>query len=620
MNRTLDGAAALLLVMLAAIPARGQVPLVVGSIRDQHGSVVAGATVTGQTLGGERPAAISDSAGTFALHAPGIVSVVIRCRYCRSTTVAVRPDEPVVAIVRRYDALSADSPTPNDLENLPYGHVESAVALRPFTLLSQSSAPYPGSVLSDRGLSSTGSLLVDDGAPNYDIVSGESPYGLLPAQYEQSGLMRDAANAFAYGDQAAGGIVELDPFASGSSPEVATIGSDTIARAQGSDSASVALGSFSNDQESRQRGDVSANWPLPAEESLAIAAGSEEGREYESPASPFAGSFSFADADFTDPRALNLSISAVTDRGDYALGENGYPVSAAWSDSGFAASVHSNGSVVAFADAGVRSSTGFYDAQALQYPLPRVAASLEQTRADAGLTASGNDYDVTAGVGAFWFDYAGGTYGLSQPATTALAVPSLQAQLFPNDKWSLQLQGSGSLTLPTFVDQYLFADGEPMPVQLQRNALAAAALTYTDDARVRFTFEDASENVAGASSGKITSAGLSAIWQIAPAISLRAWTMHVTDTVPFYDALSPYGALAYGNAAPTVNALWLTYDTGNAVRADAIYRRDLLNGLPFYHVDGAISGPIADRLRWYAGAEDRMHRTFVDVGLRFAGR
>ena len=89
--------------------------------------------------------------------------------------------------------------------------------------------------------------------------------------------------------------------------------------------------------------------------------------------------------------------------------------------------------------------------------------------------------------------------------------------------------------------------------------------------------------------------------------------MHVTDNVPLYG-----GGLPYGGAAPTVNALWLTYDTGAGVRADAIYRRDLLEGAPFYHVDGAISGPIADRLRWYAGAEDWLRRTFVDAGIRFS--
>ena len=615
MKRTLGGATALVFAILVAAPARGQAPLVVGSVRDQHGAAIVGAIVTGQTMQGGRTTTTTDAGGTFALHANGIVAVLVTCRYCRSARVEVKPDEPIVLIMRRYDALADDSPTPSDLENLPYAHVESSIALRPFTLLAQSTEPYPGSSLSDRGLSPSGSLLIDDGAPNYDIVDGQSPYVLIPARYEQSGVLEDASNAYAYGDQAAGGVMELDPFKSGSNAEIAIVGSDTIARAQvGSDSSAIALGSLTNDEESRQRGDVIASWPLGAQQSLTVAGGSEQGREYSSPGEEFAGSFSFADAQFSDPRALNLSLTAVTDRGDYTTSAYQYPTSAAWSDSGFDASVHSAGPIIAFADVGLRSSTGFYDPQALPYDLPRVGAMLDQTRADAGIAVSGKDYAVTAAVGAFWFDYAGGTYGVSQPASTALAVPSLQAQLFPNGRWSLNLEGSGSFTLPTFVDQYLSAEAQAMPVQLERNALQAAVLTYTDDARVRLSFEQASENVSGASSGRITSTGFSAIWQLAPMISLRAWTMHVADTAPLYGSGLPYE----GNA-PTVSAFWLTYDTGNAVRADAIYRRDLLDGVPFYHIDGAISGPIANRLRWYAGTEDRLHRTFVDIGLRFTG-
>lgn len=621
MNRTLDCAAALPLLLLVATPAWGQAPLVVGSVRDQHGSAIVGATVVGEALRGERVTTTTDTGGTFALHAGGIVAVRITCRYCESALVAVKPGQPVVAIVLRYAALAGDAPSPADLENLPYAHVESSVALRPFTLLAQSSAPYPGSVLSDRGLSSSGSLLIDDGAANYDNVTGESPYAFIPAQYEQSALVRDATNAYAYGDQAGGGIVELTPFTNGSNAEIATIGGDTIARAQvGSDSSAVAVGSFSNDEESRQRGDLFASWPLGAQESLTVTGGSEQGREYESPDSAFAGSFSFAGAAFSDPQALNLTVSATMDRGDYETSSSPLsayesPAGVAWSDSGFDAAIHSSGPVIGFVEVGLRSSTGFYDAQGVTYVVPRVGAMLDQTRAAAGLEASGNDYDVTAAVGTFWLDYAGGTYGVSQPARTALTVPSLEAQLFPNGKWSVNLQGSGSFTLPTFVDQYLYADGQAMPVEIQRNALQAAALTYTDDARVRVSFEQASENVSGASSGRITSTGFAATWQVAPAISLRAWTMHVTDTAPLYA-----GGIPYDGAAPTVNAFWLTYDTGSAVRADLIYRRDLLNAMPFYHVDGAISGAIANRLRWYAGAEDRMHRTFIDLGLRFAGR
>ncbi len=607
------GAGMLLSILLAAAPARAQTPLVVGSVRDQHGAAVDGATVVAQTAAGVGPAATTDAAGTFALHGSGIVSVRIGCRYCLGSEVAVKPGEPVVAIVRRYDALLSEAPSPADLASLPYAHVESSVALHPFTLLSQTSTPYPGSLLSDRGLSSSGALLIDNGAPNYDIVAGESPYALIPAYYEQGAALHDATLAYAYGDQAAGGVVMLDPFVAGSSAEVATIGSEAIARAQvGSDASSISVGTFSNDEESRQRGDLTASWPLGADQSFTVSGGSEQGRNYESPASSFAGSFSFADAGFSDPRALNLSLSAVMDRGSYVASSYQWPTSTGWSDSGFDASIHTNGPVVAFADAATRSSSGFYDAQS--FGLERVGATLDQTRIDAGLVASGSAYAVTAGVGAFWFDYAGGTYGISQPARAALAVPSLDAKLFPNGKWSLDLQGSGSFTLPTFIEQYLYAEARPTPVQLSRNALQAAILSYTDGARVRFEFEAATENVSGSASGRISSAGLSAIWQIAPAISLRTWTMHVTDSAPLYGAVLPYGP------APTVNAIWLTYDTGSAIRADVLYRRDLLDALPFYHFDGAISGPIGDRLRWYAGAEDRMRRTFLDAGLRFSAR
>jgi len=615
-NRTRHGAVALLLVMLAAVPARGQVALVVGSVRDERGTAIAGATVAGRTAAGIWVTATTDVAGTFAMRGAGITAVGVACRFCRPASIPVVDGEPVIAIVRRYDALLADTPSNADLENLPYAHVESSLALRPFTLLAQSTAPYPGSTISDRGLSSNGSLLVDAGVPNYDVVSGESPYTLVPAFYEQSAALRGAQNAYQYGDQAAGGIAQLDPFASGSSAEAGVIGSDAIVRAQvGSDSSAISVGSYSNDEESRQRTDAFASVPLGAGQTFDISGGTEQGREYQTPWSQFAGSFSFAQASYADPQALNLNVTALTDRGTYALTNGYYPISDGWSDSGITVGVRSNGAIFGFADASYRSSTGYYDAQTSPYGAPRIGASLDQTRFDAGIALNERDLAATAGVGAFWFDYAGGAYGTSAPAQTALAVPSVQAQLFPSGKWSLDLNGSGSFSLPTLMEQYLFSDGEAIPVAIVRNSLESGALTYTDDARLRLAFEDATEYSGGAWPGRISSVGFSGTWQISPAISLRAWTMHVSDTVPIYGTVLPYDGLA-----PTVGELWLTYDNGSAIRADAIYRRDLLNGLPFYHVDGAVSGPIADRVRWYAGAEDRMHRTFVDFGVRFAGR
>jgi hypothetical protein len=611
-------ATALLMTSFVAAPARAQAPLVVGAVRDQRGIAIAGADVLGRR-GNQAPLrTTTDASGTFALAASGVVSVLVTCRYCGPAAASVHPGEPVLVIVERYDALAADSPSSSDLESLPYAHVESALALRPFTLLQQSVDAYPGSRLSDRGLSPSGSLLVDDGAANYDIVDGTSPYELVPAQYERTATLSSASNAYLYGDQAGGGLVNANPFGSDSNWQVATVGSDAIGRAQiGSENVGAVLGSFSNDEESRQRADLSANFSPGAGQSLAFAAGSEQGRTFTPGASQYAGSFSFADATFSDPQLANLYVSAVLDRGNYALGTGENASIAAWSDSGLNVGVRSSGAVSAFADLGVRSSSGLYYQQyqpEVYYPLT-VGADLTQTRADAGVNAIGRDYDVTAGVGSFWIDYAGGTTGVSEPAKAALALPSIQAQLFPNQRWSINLEDSGSFTLPTFVDEYAYT-GSVNAVEYDRNALLAESLTYTDQARLRVSLEQATQRVAGASSGTITSAGLSATWQLAPAFALRAWTMHVTDTVSAYGGTTAYD----GNMAPTVNAFWLTYEPNGGLRLDAIYRRDLLDGAPFYHVDGDLSGPIGTGLRWYSGVEDRLRRTFLDVGLRFGGQ
>jgi hypothetical protein len=606
----------LVCIVAPALPALAQVPLVVGVVRDQRGAVIPDALVEGRRLGAPALQTTTDAGGTFSLAGAGIVSILVRCRYCSPAAAAVRSDEPVVIIVRRYEALAADAPTAGDLESLPYGHVESAIALRPFTLLAQSSTAYPGPTLSDRGLSSTGSLLVDDGVPNYDIVAGSSPYELIPAQYERSATVADASNAYLYGDQAAGGIVGANPFGTDSNWQVATLGSDTIARAQvGSDAAEAAFGSFSNDQESRQRADVSGSWSPGSGQTLGFSAGTEQGRDYGSPSAQYAGSFSFADASYGDPQLANFYASAILDRGDDTVGGE-YPATTIWSDSSLNLGVHTRGSLSAFADLGVRASTGLFNEEADPYGAPPIGATLTQTRADAGLKATGKDYDVTAGVGTFWIDYAGGSSAASQSVKADLAVPSLQAKFFADSRWSVDLEDSGSFSLPTFVEQYAYGYAAPTSVEYQRNALLAGTLSYTDEARLRLSFEEASQRVTGASSGTITSAGLSAAWQIAPSIALRAWTMHVTDDVP------PYGAaLSYTYAAsPTVDALWLTYEGNEAIRFDAIYRRDLLDGSPFYHVDGDFSGPVANAIRWYAGVEDRLRRTFVDVGLRFGGQ
>jgi hypothetical protein len=608
-NRHHWAAAALLVGVLAPLPAPAATPLVVGSVRDQHGGAIQGAIVTGLRSAGARVVVSTDAAGTFALAADGIARVDIRCRYCEPAAFAVRPGEPVIAIVRRYDALESSAPSSADLANLPYAHVESAMALRPFTLLAQN-AGYPGSVLSDRGLSASGSLLVDNGTPSYDIVTGSSPYASIPAGYERSGEIDDAGSAFLYGDQAGGGTVFLHPF-DGGDAQVLAFGGDAIVRAQvGSDSSAVAFGSYSNAAESRQRADGTLAVPLAGEGvSLQLAGGTEQGRQYSSLFPSLADALAFANATLDDRHLANLQLEASIDRGGYGSTVGALAYDSIWSDASADAGVHSNGPVRLFADVGTRFSTGSFDAPS--GGPARIGATLEQTRADAGFSTGGPWYSVTGGAGMFWIDYSGGTYGISQPVSAAFATPSLQATLFPQSKWSADLEGSGSFSLPTFYAQYAYPYGSTL--DLTRNSLFAGALTYTDDARLRLSFESATQSVRGANVGTVSSEGVAATWQIAPTISLRAWGMHVTDTAgSYYSAGAPYGGLA-----PSTGALWATYENGDAVRVDAIYRRDLLGGAPFFHVDGDVSGPVTRQLRWFATAEDRLRVRYLDAGLRF---
>lgn len=614
MNRTGSFfATALVAGLLALGPAGAQVPLVVGSVRDQNGTPIAGASVTALAAGGARLTQTStDRSGTFSLPGDGVRAVEVRCRYCAPRTLPVTAGGPVVAILQRYEALLDDAPNAGDLANLPYAHVESAVALRPFTLLRQTVAVFPGSQLSDRGLLPADALLVDDGVPNYDFSFGSSPYDGIPASFERSATVASPSDAFLYGDRAGSGIVSLDPFG-GDAADLATVGDDTIVRlATGSDASGIVAGTYTNDDESRQRADARLTLPLSGAQTVFVTAGSSQDREYGDTSSSLDGSFTFANAVFDDAQpAVDLHAAFTADRGGYWATSADRPISDVWSDAQYTAGVRTTGAIAAFADVSARLSTGIYDAAA--YLQPRIAGTLTQDRLDAGIEATGIGYDLTAGVGAFDLGFTGGWGGMSTPSRARLATPSVRLRLFPQSHWSADVQASGSFTLPTLWQQYALAEDESV-LTYDRNALYAATLTYSDNARVRVSVETASQRVGGYTDGLVTSGGASIAWQVAPQLSLRAWTMYATDTTA-----PPVSAPYFPIGTPSnVNAFWLTYQNGSGLRVDAIYRRDLLDGVPFEHLDGDVSGPITGRLRWYAGVEDRYRTTYVDAGFRLS--
>jgi len=173
--------------MLATLPlcaaAEQPSPLIVGSIRDQAGEPVTGARITALgTRNQPTGTSISDADGTFALRVGGVSAVRITCDFCKPARLAVNENQPVVAIFHRYLALLNASPSPADLDALPYGHVESALSLTPFVVLADSRRIVPGPLLSDRGLSRAGGLLIDHNVPNYDIAANLSPFITIPSR------------------------------------------------------------------------------------------------------------------------------------------------------------------------------------------------------------------------------------------------------------------------------------------------------------------------------------------------------------------------------------------------------------------------------------------------------
>jgi hypothetical protein len=510
--------------------------------------------------------------------------------------------------------LLSDEPSSSDLQNVPYSRVESALALRPFALLRQSSTATTGSQLSVLGFQPAQALLLDSGVPNYDVADGVSPYNAIPANDVRDANVAAPADAFLYGDRAGSGTISVEPFGDGNE-SVGLIGGATSIRVQaGSPQAGAVLTASNDATDWRQRFDARFQTQLAASQTLGFDVATSQYRETGASSDTLEGSYSFAHAAYNDAQpGYDVGVDLVTDRGAYSASGLEPAYDSIWSDTGFNAGIRTRGSAFFFANTGVRLSSGWYDTQGSAYD---AGGNIVQRQIDVGFEADEPDYTLRAGVGQFGIDYQGSGWGSSAGQHAALATPSLQLQLFPNARWGASFSAAGSFSLPTIVEQY---DGYAYnSLDYDRGSSYAGTLSYTDLQRVRVEVEAASQHVAGSVNGLVTSAGLSVTWQFAPELSLRAWTMRVDDAtnpaLPASYIPYPYPS-TFGVA--TVDAFWLTYENPGAIRFDAIYRRDLLNGQTFEHVDGDVSGPIGNGLRWYAGVQDVARTTYMSAGLRF---
>jgi hypothetical protein len=598
-----------LLAALTAAPAWGQgTPLVVGAVRDQNGAPVAGALVRAVGTGNLETAS-TDSNGTFALRASGVSTLEIACAFCRTQRVSVVPGVPVVAIVHRYAALLAQTPSPSDLASLPYAHVESALALRPFTVLEDTSALVPGASLSDRGLARGGGLVLDAGVPNYDPVTNASPFLTTPQFYARGVDVRPPFDAFQYGDRAGGGTFAIDPIGEPATSATALGGDDAVFNlAESTPRGGAALGSSSNGIDLRKR--IDADWTIPASSDslLTLAASIAQGRVAPSGGSYLESSFGALRARYDRVRENDVHVQVLADRGTYDL-QAGRESTALWSDVAAEIGIAPATPVGFFADLGLRSSSGLYDAR--EYTIPLEYAAIEQQHADAGLRVVGKDYDLSAGIAAFDIGYRRGTLG-GPPLRSLVASPAVDLQLAPGRRLSARLGLAQTFRLPTVLEAYA---NPPFSTHLpyDRNDLASATLSYTDLRRLRVDFTAATQAVHDLDWGNVNSVGIAATWQFAPAFSARVWELDVRDSTI---SNRSYVAETLPKTA-TVGSLWITYENDARVRVDAIWRRDLLDNLADEHLDGSISAPLAPNVRWFIGTERYRRSRYVDLGIRF---
>ena len=575
-----------LLALLGAAPA----PLVVGSVHDQHGAPVGGARVAllvGNHIVGS---ATTAEDGTFS--APGLADHVrVSCNHCQPADIAVAADGSAVGIVQRYDAIANDTPTSDDLANLPYSRVESELSLAPFVVLNQTSRTIPGAWLNDRNALPQIGLVLLNGVPDYDIVAGVTPFDTIPARDTSSISVTRLDDAYTYGDLANAGSFEINT-TDGSSYTYG--GADTGARVQSGIGADDASAAWSNWQggDRRDRADFDETF---ATQNLHgdVELSSGDGDLSPGHASALDDAFSSARASIEGSGNVDYFATALIDRGSYNYESRNFPAGAIWSDADMSVGIRSHAVIAPFTLFDVRSSTGSYVTQSSG----PIAATLGQARGVAGLEIAQNGNAAEFTVGSDDVTYAGGYPGaLVNNRSTATSSASLDLELAP--QWTFHASDNHGYALQTFLTTFgPQAPDDPNPI----DTISTAEATLDFDSLQRLRASATVLRSLDALGQTTSSAGASLGWQIAPAISLRTWLLR-EDTA--------------GANSQLVGSSWLTYET-SSFRLDAIWRRDILDKDPDAHLDGDVSGRLSDRMRWFVSSERRAGIRATDLGIRF---
>ncbi|MGH7728984.1 MAG: carboxypeptidase-like regulatory domain-containing protein [Vulcanimicrobiaceae bacterium] len=582
----------------AATPApAAAAALIVGTVRDRDGRPVVDAVVEahaadGTAVGTDR----TDELGTFALALEGAAATVtVRCRYCEPFALALEGRTNLAIVVRRYRALESDLPSAADLAVLPAPRIADALGLVPFTLPTSD-----GSAISDRGLGGGRGLVLDDGAPAYDLATGDSGLLDFPDRTVRALALAPPSDAYRYGNSAGGGTFALDQLdpersdaslgAGGASSLVAQPMLGTLFPAAGlSDDGGTLARRADLDLVSGFAGGRLRVGTTAASETLA-APGGDLQRNLD------LARLAYATASRRYRTFVALSAS------ELAVAQNG---ALDYRSSYLAGSVrveHPGAVTLAFgANGTAQSGTYLADPTAFGALVGNVEAGT--IYADARGSGRGGSFDAAfaaVDVGARETLAAGGASG----AQTVL-LPSLGGTVPLGGGFAFRASYSQSLRVPTLLEADALAASSSVP--LERGELAQSALEYDPGGRVRgeaIAFREFSQ---GIGARRLDGLGASLVWQVAPLVSLRVWTLRDDP----FDFEAPY--LVTSEVSRQV--LWATYANGNALRIDALVRRDVTASAGT-DLDGDLELPLAPHLAFDLGSERRAGERRYLFGLR----
>jgi hypothetical protein len=582
MNRPRLVLLAFLTLALGAAPA----PLVVGTVRDQHGAPIAGAQVRliGSLLG-SAAATVTANDGTFAI-AGSATSIEIRCAYCRTTQVPVASDGTAIAVVQRYDAVRLQGPSADDLSHLPYTHAESELALTPFAVLEENANPLVGSSLHDRSISTPGGLLVLDGVPDYDNATGTTTLDTIPYDQAASADVEPASKAYEYGGVANGGTFSVNTL--GGTSSIASGAGTSVALS----SADAAAGYSASDDDRRARATAEVSLPAP-DTAVQVSLSSGEGDVTGNDANTLQSAFSSLNVSAERTTGTDAYAQFIADRGSSAFTSPDYDASDVWSNIEALAGVRSHSVIAPFAQIEERQSTGWFWTPA---EAPYIAGTLGEQRAYGGISADLPWYSasVVYGLDAVRFVE---TYP-SLPASSVTGHDAAASiDLHPQGAWDLAASASSGYLLQTTFGYYEANEGGYAPLDEQSSD--EVDLTYRDLHRIRIGLTAFTTRTASGIDD--TSSGAELAWQIAPAVSLRTWWLQVHP---------------HTGSPQSVGSAWLTAQSG-AIRFDAIWQRDLYDLAGDGHLDGSIWGPLSPRIGWFVRSERFARRRSASAGLTF---